>query len=94
LLGAETVKQDDPPVAEVIPLTLREPCPDCGGLERFAFYLRHRITLTGEAVVRETTAFAGQGDSSQTQSALMRIVEIFRRRQRPSTRAPPRRQAA
>ncbi len=56
LLGTETVKQDDPPVAEVIPLTLREPCPDCGGP--------------------------------------MRIVEIFRRGQRPSTRAPPRRQAA
>jgi len=56
LLGAEMAKQDDPPTAEVIPLTLREPCPDCGGL--------------------------------------MRIVEIFRRGQRPLARAPPRRQAA
>lgn len=56
LLGAETTKQDDPPAAEVISLTLREPCPNCGGP--------------------------------------MRIVEIFRRGQRPSTRAPPRRQAA
>ncbi|ASY59357.1 Mobile element protein (plasmid) [Sinorhizobium sp. CCBAU 05631] len=27
LLGAETGKQDDPPGAEAIPLTLREPCP-------------------------------------------------------------------
>jgi hypothetical protein len=31
LLGAETAKPDDPPNADVIPLTLREPCPDCGG---------------------------------------------------------------
>lgn len=56
LLGAEPAKQEDPPTAEVIPLTLREPCPDCGGP--------------------------------------MRIIEIFRRGQRPSTRAPPRRQTA
>jgi hypothetical protein len=32
LLGAEITKPDDPPTAEVIPLTLREPCPDCGGV--------------------------------------------------------------
>jgi hypothetical protein len=44
------------PSAEVIPLTLREPCPCCGGP--------------------------------------MRIVEIFRRGQRPRSRAPPRDQAA
>lgn len=56
LLGAETAKPDDPPTAEIIPLTLREPCPDCGGP--------------------------------------MRIVEIFRRGQKPQSRAPPRRQAA
>jgi hypothetical protein len=31
LLGAETAKPDDLPTAEDIPLTLREPCPDCGG---------------------------------------------------------------
>jgi hypothetical protein len=56
LLGAEIAKQDDPPVAEVIPLTLREPCPDCGGE--------------------------------------MRIIETFKRGQRPQTRAPPRKAAA
>jgi len=56
LLGAQTAKQDDPPVAEVIPLTLREPCPDCGGQ--------------------------------------MRIIETFRRGQKPQTRAPPRKAAA
>jgi hypothetical protein len=56
LLGAEITRQDDPPAAEVIPLTLREPCPNCGGT--------------------------------------MRIIETFRRGQRPSTRAPPRKRAA
>ena len=56
LLGAEMAKQDDAPTAEIIPLTLREPCPDCGGP--------------------------------------MRIIEIFKRSQRPRTRAPPREQAA
>jgi len=34
LLGGEPTKQDDPPAGEVIPLTLREPCPDCGGAMR------------------------------------------------------------
>ncbi len=44
------------PVAEIIPLTLREPCPCCGGP--------------------------------------MRIIEIFRRGQKPISRSPPRQQAA
>ena len=44
------------PDAEIIPLTLREPCPCCGGP--------------------------------------MRIIEIFRRGQKPMSRAPPREQAA
>ncbi len=44
------------PEAEIIPLTLREPCPYCGGP--------------------------------------MRIIEIFRRGQKPMSRAPPREQAA
>jgi hypothetical protein len=56
LLGAELVKNEDPPTAEIIPLTLREPCPDCGGQ--------------------------------------MRIIETFRRGQKPQTRAPPRQAAA
>ena len=56
LLGAEPVKNEDPPTAEIIPLTLREPCPDCGGQ--------------------------------------MRIIETFRRGQKPQTRAPPRQAAA
>jgi len=56
LLGAEQAKLEDPQTAEIIPLTLREPCPECGGE--------------------------------------MRIVEIFRRGQKPQSRAPPSRQAA
>jgi hypothetical protein len=55
-LGAQAPKQDDPPSAEVTPLTLQEPCPDCGGA--------------------------------------MRIIETFRRGQKPQTRAPPRKAAA
>jgi predicted Zn-ribbon and HTH transcriptional regulator len=56
LLG-EVLSEPEPQVgAEVVPLTLREPCPCCGGP--------------------------------------MRIVEIFRRGQKPSSRAPPREQAA
>ena len=34
LLGEEATAQDDVPTAEIIPLTLREPCPDCGGVMR------------------------------------------------------------
>jgi hypothetical protein len=59
LLGEASPARDrDPqaPGAEIVPLTLREPCPCCGGP--------------------------------------MRIVEIFRRGERPMTRAPPRRDAA
>ncbi|SFU23416.1 IS91 family transposase [Mesorhizobium sp. YR577] len=55
-LSTETAKEDDPPSAEIVPLTLREPCPACGGP--------------------------------------MRIIEIFRRGQKPRSRAPPREQAA
>ncbi len=56
VLTTETAKQDDPPSAEIVPLTLREPCPACSGP--------------------------------------MRIIEIFRRGQKPRSRAPPREQAA
>lgn len=55
LLGEAPQDPDPQESAEVIPLTLREPCPCCGGA--------------------------------------MRIVEIFRRGQKPSSRAPPRKQA-
>jgi hypothetical protein len=56
LLGVQPPEPTDAPVNEVIPLTLREPCPDCGGA--------------------------------------MRIVETFRRGQKPQSRAPPRKAAA
>lgn len=56
LIGAQPLKQEDTPTAEVIPLTLREPCPNCGGD--------------------------------------MRIIETFRRGQKPQSRAPPRKAAA
>ena len=56
LLGAEQPRPQPQASAEIIPLTLREPCPCCGGP--------------------------------------MRIVEIFRRGQKPRSRAPPREQAA
>jgi hypothetical protein len=56
LLGEAPQNPTPQESAEVIPLTLREPCPCCGGA--------------------------------------MRIVEIFRRGQKPSSRAPPREQAA
>jgi len=56
LLGAQAVEQNSLPAAEVTPLTLREPCPDCGGA--------------------------------------MRIIETFRRGQKPQSRAPPRKAAS
>jgi len=57
LLGAVSPEQADAnDTAEAPPLTLREPCPDCGGP--------------------------------------MRIIETFRRGERPTTRAPPRKAAA
>lgn len=56
LLGQRPPEPDAQEAAESAPLTLREPCPCCGGP--------------------------------------MRIVEIFRRGQKPMCRAPPREQAA
>ncbi|AHD02160.1 IS91 family transposase [Leisingera methylohalidivorans] len=56
LLGARCPGQEPPEAAEVLPLTLREPCPCCGGT--------------------------------------MHIIEIFRRGQKPRSRAPPRKEAA
>jgi hypothetical protein len=56
LLGEARPEPEPQVSAEIVPLTLREPCPCCGGP--------------------------------------MRIVEIFRRGQRPMSRAPPREQAA
>ena len=56
LLAATAPEQELQADGEIVPLTLHEPCPDCGGP--------------------------------------MHIIEIFRRGQKPTTRAPPREQAA
>jgi hypothetical protein len=56
LLGQRTPEREAQDPSEPAPLTLREPCPCCGGP--------------------------------------MRIIEIFRRGQKPMSRAPPREQAA
>jgi hypothetical protein len=56
LLGAQTAKQDDPPVAEVTPLTLREPCPDCGGQMRIIETFRHGQKPQSRAPPRKTAA--------------------------------------
>ena len=56
LLGQRTPEREAQDTREPAPLTLREPCPCCGGP--------------------------------------MRIIEIFRRGQKPMSRAPPREQAA
>ncbi len=56
LLAAQPPKQEDTSAAEDVPLTRREPCPDCGGA--------------------------------------MRIIETFRRGQKPQSRAPPQEAAA
>ena len=47
LLGAEKATPDNVPTAEVIPLTLREPCPDCGGQMRIVeVFRRGQLPLT------------------------------------------------
>ncbi len=56
LLGTDRPRQEPLASAEIIPLTLREPCPCCGGP--------------------------------------MHIIEMFRRGQKPQSRAPPREHAA
>jgi len=46
-------------------------------IQRFAFYLKHSITLTGEAVACETTTFAGQGDTkSNAKHFGLRIIAV------------------
>lgn len=41
LLGAQAGTQEDTPSAEIVPLTLREPCPECGGPMRIIETFRH-----------------------------------------------------
>jgi hypothetical protein len=56
LLGAQTPKQDDPPAVEVTPLTLREPCPDCGGAMRIIETFRRGQKAQSRAPPRKAAA--------------------------------------
>ena len=56
LLGAQGPGQDDAPTAEVIPLTLREPCPDCGGPMRIIETFRRGETPRSRAPPRKQAA--------------------------------------
>jgi len=56
LLGAQVPRQDDPPVTEIIPLTLREPCPDCGGQMRIIETFRRGAIPQSRAPPQEAAA--------------------------------------
>ena len=56
LLGADEPVQDDASTAEVIPLTLREPCPECGGKMRIIETFRRGETPRSRAPPRELAA--------------------------------------
>lgn len=56
LLGAQPPKQEDTPVAEVVPLTLREPCPDCGAAMRIIEIFRRGQKSQSRAPPQEAAA--------------------------------------
>ena len=56
LLGAETPSPDEAPSAEITPLTLREPCPDCGGPMRIVEIFRRGQQPRSRAPPREKAA--------------------------------------
>jgi len=56
LLGVDTVLQDDAPSDEIIPLTLREPCPDCGGTIRIIETFRRGEAPQSRAPPRKQAA--------------------------------------
>ena len=56
LLGAEAVKREDAPTAETIALTLREPCPECGGTMRIVETFRRGETPRSRAPPRKQAA--------------------------------------
>jgi hypothetical protein len=56
LLGAEAPSQDDAPGTESIPLTLREPCPDCGGPMRIIEIFRRGQQPRARAPPRKDAA--------------------------------------
>ena len=56
LLGAQTPSQDEAPSAEIIPLTLRQPCPDCGGPMRIVEIFRRGQQPRSRAPPKEQAA--------------------------------------
>lgn len=56
LLGSEEPVQDDAPAAEVIPLTLQEPCPECGGVMRIIETFRRGEVPRSRAPPRKQAA--------------------------------------
>jgi hypothetical protein len=56
LLGAEGPAREDAPTAEVIPLTLREPCPCCGGIMRIIETFRRGQAPRSRAPPRKQAA--------------------------------------
>jgi hypothetical protein len=56
LLGAEKARQEDASTAEIISLTLREPCPDCGGVMRIIETFRRGQVPRSRAPPREQAA--------------------------------------
>jgi hypothetical protein len=56
LLGAEAVVQDDASAAEIVPLTLREPCPECGGPMRIIETFRRGEVPRSRAPPRKQAA--------------------------------------
>ena len=56
LLDAEAVRQEDAPTAEIIPLTLREPCPECGGTMRIVETFRRGEVPQSRAPPRKQAA--------------------------------------
>jgi len=56
LLGAEEPGPEDASTAEVIPLTLQEPCPECGGTMRIIETFRRGETPRSRAPPRKQAA--------------------------------------
>ena len=56
ILGAQAPRQDDPSVTEIIPLTLSEPCPDCGGKMRIIETFRRGQKSQSRAPPRKAAA--------------------------------------
>lgn len=56
LLGAQEIQQDDRPSAEITPLTLCEPCPECGGVMRIIETFKRGQTPQTRAPPRKAAA--------------------------------------